>query len=395
MAGMQGKAFEIKWLIIGALIMLGLLSMALPFITPIVFALFLYYIARPVKRRLQPYVKNESLLTLLCLLAIALPVLVVLGYALILVMGQINSLLSSIGMPSLPPGPLSNMTAVAPLLQQEPAAGGYDIGNLTATLQNIYGQLEGYTSTIIGIKDMLVSTGLTLVDILFKLSLMIIVTFLLLLGDDRLAAWFSRTFPAAARERNGALVRFAKAVDSDLEAVFFGNMLSVIIFGIIAVIVYSVLNFFAPDPAFLIPYPLLLGILCGLFAFMPILGPWMIDIPILLYAAARSLMTGTFADHWWYLIVMAVTISIFVENLPNYVLRPFVSHGNVDVGLLMLAYIVGPMVFGIPGLFIGAILLVLATNYFGVIVPEMQGIGQRKKPVARPVRRGSGLKPRS
>jgi predicted PurR-regulated permease PerM len=393
MAGMQGKAFEIKWLIIGALIMLGLLWMAMPFITPIVFALFLYYIARPVKRRLQPYVKNESLLTLLCLLAIALPVLVVLGYALILVMGQINSLLSSIGMPSLPPGPLSNMTAVAPLLQQEPAAGGYDIGNVTATLQNIYGQLE--RSTIIGIKDVLVSTGLTLVDILFKFSLMIIVTFLLLLGDDRLVAWFSRTFPAAARERNGALVRFAKAVDSDLEAVFFGNMLSVIIFGIIAVIVYSVLNFFAPDPAFLIPYPLLLGILCGLFAFMPILGPWMIDVPILLYAAARSLMTGTFTEHWWYLVVMAVTISIFVENLPNYLLRPFVSHGNVDVGLLMLAYIVGPLVFGIPGLFIGAILLVLATNYFGVIVPEMQGIGQPKKRVARPARRGTGLKPRS
>jgi uncharacterized membrane protein len=49
----------------------------------------------------------------------------------------------------------------------------------------------------------------------------------------------------------------------------------------------------------------------------------------------------------------------------------------------------------IPGLFIGAILLVLATNYFGIIVPEMQGIGQRKKPVARLARRGSGLKPRS
>jgi predicted PurR-regulated permease PerM len=394
MASMPDKAFEIKWLIVGALIVLGLLWMAMPFITPIVFALFLYYIARPVKRRLQPYIKNESLLTLLCLLVIAVPVLAVLGYALLLAIGQINSLSSSVGMPSLPPGPLSNMSSIAPLLQQGPATGGFDIGNLTATVQNIYGQLEGYTSTFMGIKNVLVSTGLTLVDFLFKLSLMIIVAFLLLIGDDRLAAWFVGTFPAAARERNGALVRFAKAVDSDLEAVFFGNMLSVIIFGIIAVVVYSVLNFFAPDPAFLIPYPLLLGVLCGLFAFMPILGPWMIDVPILLFAAARSLASGTFADHWWYLIVMAVVISIFVENLPNYLLRPFVSHGHVDVGLLMLAYIVGPVVFGIPGLFIGAILLVLATNYFGIIVPEMQPAGQHKKRLPRRASRRPGLRPR-
>lgn len=352
MAGIPGKAYEIKWLIIGALILAGLLWMALPFVTPIIFALFIYYIARPIKRRLQPYVKNEALAALLCMLVIALPLLALLGYTLLLAVGQIDSLLSGLGIPSLPLGPFFNPQ------------------NLT-TLPDVYGLMHDYSGTIRGIKDVLVSTGLVLVDVIFKLSLLIIIAFLLLVGDRRLAAWFHRTFPRAVQERNGALLRFATAVDADLEAIFFGNVLSVFLFAIIAAIVYSALNFFAPDPSFHIPYPLLMGILCGLFAFLPILGPWMIDVPILLYVAARSLLAGTFSDHWWYLAVMAISISILVENLPNYLLRPFVSHGNVDVGLLMLAYIVGPVVFGIPGLFIGAILLVLATNYFGIIVPEM------------------------
>ncbi len=375
MANQSGKAFEVIWLIIGALIMIGLLWMALPFVSPIVFALFLYYIARPIKRRLHRYVKNESVLALLCLLAIAGPVLVVLGYALVLAIGQIGSLLSNVGMPTLPPGPVANMSAVAPSLLQGPVAGGPPAGNVTDTLQGLYDLVAGYPGQLPQIRDVLVSSGLVLVDVVFKVSLMFIIAFLLLVKDDRLARWLRRAFPRLVDARQGTFTRFARGVDADLEAVFFGNMLSVIFFGIIAIIVYSLLNHFAPDPSFLIPYPVLLGILCGLFAFLPLLGPWMIDVPILLFAAARSLMAGSFSDHWWYLVVMAVVISVFVENLPNYVLRPFVSHGKVDVGLLMLAYLVGPLVFGIPGLFIGAILLVLATNYFDVVTPAVENTG--------------------
>lgn len=371
MSGTSWEIHDLKWLLIGALILLGLLWMALPFVSPIVFALFLYYITRPIKRRIQPYVKNESLQALLCLLLITLPLFAILCYTMLLAISQISSLLSSIGLLSLPPSTIANMSAVTPTVPQVSAAGNSATGNLIATLQGLYDMLEGYPGTVIHIKDVLVASGLLLVDIVFKLSLMFIIAFLLLVGDDRLAGWFRRTFPHLVQEHHGMLLRFARGTDADLEAVFFGNMLSVIIFGFIAIIVYSLLNLFAPDPSFRIPYPVLLGLLCGLFAFLPLLGPWMIDGPILLIAVARSLIAGTFSDHWWYIVVMAVTISLFVENLPNYLLRPFVSHGKVDVGLLMLAYIVGPVVFGIPGLFIGAILLVLATNYFDVIMPEI------------------------
>ncbi|OPY30280.1 MAG: hypothetical protein A4E28_00337 [Methanocella sp. PtaU1.Bin125] len=394
MTGIAGKAYEIKWLIIGALIMAGLLWMALPYVTPIIFALFVYYVTRPIKRKLKPYIKNEALAAMLCMLAVVLPLLVVLGYTLLLAVTQLNSLLSGIGLPSVLSGPLTNLSDIVPLVQQGLSPDGHGLGNLTAIIQDLYSKIESYSGTVMGIKDVLVSTGLTFVDIIFKISLLIIITFLLLVGDDRLGAWFRRTFPSAIRERNGALMRFAAAVDADLEAVFFGNMLSVILFSIIAAIVYSALNGFAPDPSFLIPYPLLLGVLCGLFAFLPILGPWMIDAPLLIFVAARALMAGTFFDYWWYLVVMALSISILVENLPNYLLRPFVSHGNVDVGLLMLAYIVGPLVFGIPGLFLGAILLVLATNYFGIIVPEMQVTAPEKRRLPRRAFARAGQRPR-
>jgi len=47
------------------------------------------------------------------------------------------------------------------------------------------------------------------------------------------------------------------------------------------------------------------------------------------------------------------------------------SSGRVHTGLLMFAYIIGPVVFGIAGLFIGAIALVLLTHYFRIVVPAI------------------------
>jgi predicted PurR-regulated permease PerM len=244
-------------------------------------------------------------------------------------------------------------------------------GDIAAYLSGISGQLQNYYGAVLGLKDVLLSLGLTLVDLALKLTVMLVIAFLLLVADDEFSGWFRAKFPRLMRERNRVLPRYVKAVDGDFEAIFFGNMLSVILFAFIAAAVYSVLNVFAPHPAFLIPYPLLLGVLCGLFAFLPVLGPWMIDVPILLYVAARSIMAGAFDDYAWYLAAMALAIFIFVENLPGYLLRPIVSHGNVNVVLLMLAYIVGPVIFGFPGLFIGAIVLVLVTHYFNIVLPEL------------------------
>ncbi len=61
---------------------------------------------------------------------------------------------------------------------------------------------------------------------------------------------------------------------------------------------------------------------------------------------------------------MFLFIFIFVTTVPGFVVGPYLARGNVNTGLLMFAYIIGPLVFGITGIFIGAIVLVLLTNYF-------------------------------
>jgi predicted PurR-regulated permease PerM len=43
----------------------------------------------------------------------------------------------------------------------------------------------------------------------------------------------------------------------------------------------------------------------------------------------------------------------------------------MHTGLLLFAYILGPVVFGISGVFLGAIALVLLINYLKVVLPPL------------------------
>lgn len=373
MQSLLAKLYEAKWAVLGIAIVIFIVWISLPYITPIVFALFMYYITRPVKRWLHQYIKNEAAVALGCLLLVTLPLVAIILYLILFAVGQLNTFLAQSDIPMLPPGQLTNVSLSISAMQQSLSQGDYKYESLGTAIQEWSNRLSIYWSHIFSLKDLLLATGMTLVDATLKIILMLLLAFFLLLHDDRLARWFRKTFPDLIKENDGLFVRYVKAVDDDFEKVFFGNVLSIVFFAIIATAVYSVLNFFAPDPAFLIPFPVLLGILSGIAALLPILGGWMIDVPIILYALAQSLLNGSFSRYWWYLAVMGITIFILVENLPNYLLRPFVSHGKVDVGLLMLAYILGPVIFGFPGLFLGAMLLVIITHYFKIVLPGISG----------------------
>ncbi len=368
MQSLLKKVYEAKWTLLGIVLIVFLIWVSLPFISPIVFALFMYYITRPVKRKLQPYIRNDALLALACLLLLTLPMIALIAYLIIYATSQLFALIAQPGMPLIPGSteyfaPLANLPLNLSELRYQ------DMGN---TFGDWYDQLKIYSESIFSLKDLLMATGMTLADAAFKALLTLILVFFLLLDDDRLVRWFKSTFPGLIEERNSLFLKYAVAVDEDFEHIFFGNMLNIVFFAIIAAVIYWLLGFFAPDPAFVIPVPLLLGLLSGIAALLPVLGGWAIDIPILLYVLAQSLLSGSFQTYWWYWILMAVVIFIFVENLPNYLVRPFVSHGSIDVGMLMLAYIIGPILFGFPGLFLGAMLLVIITHYFKIVVPGLQ-----------------------
>ncbi len=372
MAGLLEKVYNAKWIILGIALVMLLLWIMRPFLDVFVYAIFVYYITRPIKRKVQKYIHNDGLAVTISLLLLALPLIIIISYTLLFGISQLMSMISDSGVSAvIPAGPLANATAEFTRLQQNLTSGTLSISDITS--QNWYKTISSYSGSISALQSIIVATGATIADLLFKLFLIFFIAFTLLKDDLRIKAWFEKTFPTMITEHNRLFTRYMQNVDTDLQKIFFSNLLSIVFFAIIAVIAYQLVNMFAPVPSLQIPAPILLGILTGVCALIPIVGMWLVVGPLFLYLIVNSLSAGTLFPNIGFFVFEFLFIFIFVTTLPGFVVGPYLARGKINTGLLMFAYIIGPLVFGISGIFLGAIVLVLLTNYFSTVLPELSG----------------------
>jgi len=83
---------------------------------------------------------------------------------------------------------------------------------------------------------------------------------------------------------------------------------------------------------------------------------------------------------------LVVTV-VVVDTIPDIVLRPILSGETTHVGLLMLAYTLGPVVLGFYGLFFAPIVLVVSLTFANTALPRLLGAEPETKST------GEGLHP--
>jgi predicted PurR-regulated permease PerM len=83
----------------------------------------------------------------------------------------------------------------------------------------------------------------------------------------------------------------------------------------------------------------------------------------------------------WFPITFAAASFVVVDAIPDLALRPYVSGRSRHIGASMLAYILGPLLFGRYGLFLAPMLLVLVVHFVRIVMPERIA-GRPTKPYA-------------
>ena len=333
------------WWTAGAVLALVVGAALLAFTGALVTALFLYYVSRPVYRRLRPRL-GRSLAAAGAIVALAVPLVLLLAYTAAVVVQELQALDREVGLGSL-------RRAVSPYFE------------VSEVVQN--------PSVLLGNSDA-VAAGRTLVDgvltflplvltFLLHLFVALAATFYLLKDGSRLAGWARGTFGS----ETGLFDDYVRTVDEDLSNIYLGNILNAVFAAIIAVITYYALNLIAPD-GMAIPFPALLGMLVGAASLVPVVGMKIVYPPVAVLILARAVAAS---DPLWFPVAFFAASAVVVDFIPDIVLRPFVSGRNLHVGLVMIAYIVGPGVFGWYGLFLGPLLLVLAFHFVRGILPEL------------------------
>jgi len=116
-------------------------------------------------------------------------------------------------------------------------------------------------------------------------------------------------------------------------------------------------------------FPILLGLLVGVFTIVPTVGMKAIWVPYAGYLFLRSLAWNELP--LWVPVAFAVVTLVVVDFLPDVFVRSYVSKGDINMGLMLLSYTLGAIVFGWYGLFLGPLVLVLFLHFAERVFPNV------------------------
>jgi predicted PurR-regulated permease PerM len=338
---------RLAWWLIGLVLLVVVGQFALHFVGTFVFGLFVYYGARPICERIQDAVGHRGAAATLTLLAIVLPGLTLLGYVGLVAVRELTvalnpGLLAALSERASVPAPMRNAL-------RDPMGYVTDLDNIDAIRNQLTAGLRQ-----VGV----VTNGL------LHLTLALSMSFFLLRDGNRIDAWFREEIGGDGSVPHA----YVSAVDADLQTVYFGNVITVSLVTVLSVVVYNGYNALVPS-AVTLPFPTLLALLTGVATFVPLVVGKIVYVPVTGYLGWLAYQDG--ANLFWAPLSFLVVAFLFLDLLPQTVLRPVISGRSLHTGLVLFAYVLGAAYFGWYGLFLGPLLVVLAVQFVNVVVPEL------------------------
>ena len=340
----------------GLLVAVVVGALALQFIAPLTVSVFLYYSTRRFYASLRRLRVPARVRAVVVMSALAVPLLLVVSYATVLLAVEARQFVMEYAL-------LDVAATHVDWLGEMESLPDLTVSGLYEAYQA--GQLSPMVD-FLGNHAALLTTVIS--NFFLNLFITIIVTYYLLLDGYRIREWLLRF-------DDDAIIReYLEAVDRELEAVLFGNLLNVLAISLIAIAAFSGYNAVAPAGAE-VPYPALAGVLTGAASLIPVVGMKVVYLP-LTGITALPLVLGGDSSLLVYVLGFLVVAVVVVDTIPDLVLRPILSGKNTHVGLLMLAYTLGPVVLGFYGLFFAPIVLVVGLTFAHTALPRLLGAAE-------------------
>ncbi|MGM0590292.1 MAG: AI-2E family transporter [Halobacteriota archaeon] len=343
---------RVGWGVFGLGLVAAVCFVLYSFIGTFVFGVFIYYATRPLYRRIRRRVGPSSVAAAVAIFALALPALVLVSYALLVAFRELTRLTSNDALD------VSTYLDVNQTVLNQVADPGLLVDDPTQFVS--FDTVESLVQSVNSAAGTLTFLGIGAVH----LFVMIALAFYLLRDDHKLARWVLARFA----DDRGILEEYLRAVDSDFNSIFFGNILNAILTGTIGVIAYSILNVFGPS-GYRIPAAALVGLLAGVASLIPVVGMKLVYVPVASVMGVRSIAGAP--ETLWFVVAFVLVSFVVVDTIPDLVLRPYVSGRSLHVGSIMIAYTFGPLLFGWYGIFLMPMLLVLVVHFARLVLPEL------------------------
>jgi predicted PurR-regulated permease PerM len=336
--------------VIGLAILALLLIVAyavVAFIAPVVFAVFLYYAVRPIFSFLDRFGLPRSLRAVLSLVLFGVPFLVLLTYTVAVIAAELESFLQSRGL----------LESARVRIVEELNVAELD----TAELETLLFETESLPSVDV-LLDVTVTATSAVGSTFFQGVIIVAAVYYMLVDGPPFVDWFLDTF-----DDDGVLRRYVVEVDSELSETMFGNIATIFVTGIMAILTFYGFNLLVPS-TIEVPYPALVGSLVGVATLIPVVGIKLVYVPIVFGLGARAWVAGT-PDLLLPVGVLLVVSAVFLDFIPDIFARAQFSGDRTHNGLLILTYLMGPALFGFYGLFLAPIVLIATAEAIQILLP--------------------------
>ncbi len=293
------------------LILILLLAFAVIFdlLGAIVFAVVIAYLTKPLFEYLHRFIRHRATTALMVCFLVLLAIIFPIAFAvssLLTNSGQIVNFVSDIAV---------KFTELA-----KGAGSGSIRGFTELFMQKVLSALSGA----------LMNVPKRIIDLFIMLTLVYY-----FLKDGPKIRNYIYSLAKETREKN-IIVELEKL----LHGVIVGNIFAAIIMGLIAYAIFL---------AFGVEFAAILAVIIGLSALIPIIGPWLVYIPLILY----YLLTKSYQ-----LALAFILVAVLMQFLEIY-LAPRLSEHIVKIhrAILIIGYIGGPLMFGAKGIIIGPLIL--------------------------------------
>ncbi|WP_231186663.1 AI-2E family transporter [Haladaptatus sp. DYF46] len=342
---------RLGWWIFVLLLALVAGFVAYSFVGMVVLGVFGYYATRPIYRRVNVIFDSDGLVAGLTLLVVFLPIFLLILYAGFHLFQQAQQAFGGATDTAL----VTNYLGALPQEQQQQVLTAMQhpqqfVSNPQKTVQTVLQSGVQVTSGVIGA--------------LMLIALSVTLSYFFLKNDDQLSSGLTQLFGG----RDTTAYAYAVAVDEDLESVFFGNLLFVVGMTVIAAIAYWGTNLVAPAGLH-IPMVFALAFLTGIASLIPIVVGKIVYLPVVGYLGIQAMNAG--GNHFVFVGGVLVAYFLLLDTLPQTFLQPYITGRQLDMVMMMFAYLLGPILFGWYGFFLLPILFIMMLETVRIALPEL------------------------
>jgi len=331
-----------------ALALLLLFKLVQPMITVILSGILLAYVAFPLYARIHKRISNDSLSIIMALCVIVMVVLVPLAFFTFEVAQQGYVFYDSLS---------TKMTKGAIL--------GYGCTSAESKVCAIVNQLEAFSKERLSafgfdkqlqklplmVEEMVTGLILSVPVMLVQAFLSLVIAYFIMKEWRSLLTSIVDLLPM----RKKTIRRLTEKFQDIAHTVIFAQLFVALVQGIIGAVGFYLFG---------VPFPILLGLLLAFCSLIPTIGTAIVWLPVSL----SLIIIGAFSHEYWILArgVGLFLYGLFIISTIDNVLLVKIVHAKAKVNqiIVIVGVIGGAAMFGIPGIFIGPILLPLLLTYF-------------------------------